>query len=369
MTPRRELPHDKDKVKADLQRRVRAVVKACGFNDQERDGKLFPLNPLRNDKRPGSFVIWLDGAKGLYFKDHSSGEEGDIYELIRWTQRLNDWIDAYWWALNFLGLGRHETRSADQVRLDRERAEAEAKAAEARRRAETAAKAGKAKAFWTRECQIVDWTVETAVRAYLEGARGLPIRRLAAPPGAIRLHPALDHVDKATGEVTTWPCMVTAGSGPDGQVTGTHHTWLAPDGSGKAPVEKPKKMRGVWAGSAMRLSKGASGVSPEEAVRRGITGPLIVTEGIEDALTAAIAVPEARVWAAGSLSLLGVLDWHACASSVVLVADNDWNTPEAITAFEKVEAKWRDMARGRPLKVVRAAVGKDLNDWARGEAA
>jgi hypothetical protein len=51
---------------------------------------------------------------------------------------------------------------------------------------------------------------------------------------------------------------------------------------------------------------------------------------------------------------------------VVLVADNDWETPQAVAAFEKVEAHWRGMARGRPLKVVRAGVGKDLNDWARG---
>lgn len=371
MTERRELPHDKDRVKAQLQARVRSVVDACGFRGvPERNGMLTPLNPRRaSDKRPGSFIIWLDGDKGLQFRDFSSGEKGDIYELIRWTQCLPEWIDAYWWALNFLGLGRHQVRSATQAQKDREDAAAAQKAAEAKRNAEHEAKAGKAKWFWTQECRPIVWTGPSVVRTYLEQARGLPIDRLATWPNAIRLNDRLDHFDRDTGEVTEWPCMVTAMSGPAGDITAIHRTWLAPDGTGKAPVEKPKKMKGVAQGAAMRLSKGASGLSPEEAVRRGVTGPLIITEGIEDALTAAIAAPEARVWAAGSLAGLDGLSWHPCASSVVLVADNDWLTPEAISAFERAEAKWKGMAQGRPLKVVRAEVGKDLNDWARGEAA
>jgi hypothetical protein len=369
VTERKPLPHDKDQVKAALQQRVGSVLAALGFNDRVRDGVMTPLNPMRNDRRPGSFVIWLEGAKGLYFKDHSSGEEGDLYELIRWTQRLNGWIDAYWWSLNFLGWGRHEVRSASQIRVDQERAERERRAAEARKVAEESAKAGKAKWFWTVECQVIDWKAPGVVRTYLEDARGLPIERLAAPPGAIRFHPALDHYDRDTGEVTTWPAMVTAMSGPDGDVRAIHRTWLRPDGSGKADVGKAKKMGGVARGCAMRLSKGATKLSPEAAAKKGLTSPLIITEGIEDALTAAIAAPDARVWAAGSLSLLGLLEWPACVSAVVLVADNDWQTPEAISAFERVEAYWRAMAGKRPLKVVRAEVGKDLNDWARGVAA
>lgn len=364
---RRELPHDKDEVKKRLQQQVRAVVKACGFaRERESNGMLTPFNPRRKDNHRGSFVIWLEGTKGLYFRDHSSGEQGDIYELIRWTQCLPDWIDAYWWALNFLGLGRHEVRSASQVQQDRENAAAAQKAAEARREAEDNAKAGQAKGLWL-GCRA-DWR-ETLAWTYLVEARGLPLDRLAHLPNAIRFHPALEHFDKATGEITEWPAMVTAMSGAGGGVQAIHRTYLARDGRAKAPVDKAKKMSGVARGAAMRLWKGASNLSPEIAAQKGVTGPLIITEGIEDALTAAVARPEARVWAAGSLSLLGLLEWPACASAVVLVADNDWNTPAAITAFEKVEAYWRDMARGRPLKVVRAEVGKDLNDWARGEAA
>lgn len=360
------LPHDEQEVKARLQARIGGVLAALGFHEQPRGGKLMPRNPTRKDRNPGSFVIWTQPSAGAW-KDYATGEAGDVYDLILYIKGLNDWIDAYWWALNFLGLGRHEVRSADQVKLDRERIAREQRAALARQDAERAAKARLARATWL--AADPDWWDGGPVRTYLETARGLPIERLAGRPGAIRQIKACEHFDKATGEITTWPAMATAISGAGGNVTGLHLTWLAPDGSDKAPVEHAKKMRGVVVGGAIRIAKGASKLSPEAAEQAGKRGPLIITEGIEDALTAAIARPDDRVWAAGSLSLLGELKWPKCASAVVLVADNDWLKPAALAAFEAVEAKWKAMAEGRPLKVARADVGKDLNDWARGRAA
>lgn len=367
MGDRQPLPHDQDRVKEALQARIEGVVSALGFSEPTRNGVITPLNPRRKDRRPGSFVIWIGRTPGAW-KDYATDEKGDVFDLIRYVERLDRWIDAYWWSLNFLGWGRHEVRTADQVRLDREAAERERKAAAAREGAEREAKAGKARWFWANECEP-RWGPGTAPWTYLVDARGLPLERLPHLPNAIRWRPALEHFDKETGEVTTWPAMTTAMSGPDGAVTACHITWLAPDGRGKAPVSPAKKMRGVAQGAAMRLWKGASKLSPEAAAAKGVTGPLIITEGIEDAITAAVARPECRVWAAGSLAGLDGLAWPACASSVVLVADNDWDTPEAISAFERAEAKWQAMAKGRPLKVVRAEVGKDLNDWARGVAA
>lgn len=360
------LPHDEKVVKAALQARIEGVCMALGFKETPKQGVITPLNPRRKDRRPGSFVIWIGRSAGAW-KDYATGEAGDVFGLIQYVERLDRWIDAYWWSLNFLGWGRHEVRTADQVKQDREDAERESKAALAREKADQAAKAARQRAFWLNEC-APDWASPSPVWTYLTQARGLPLEQMAHLPGAIRWRPEVEHFDKETGEVTEWPCMTTAMSAPGGQVTAVHYTWLTPDGSDKAPVEKPKKMRGVAKGAAIRLSKGETGLTPEEAARRGVAGPLIITEGIEDGLTAALARPSDRCWAAGSLSLLGELIWPRCASSVVLVADNDWLKPAAISAFEAVEAKWRAMAEGRPLKVVRADVGKDLNDWARGAA-
>lgn len=362
----RPLPYSWPQVKAELQARIRQLLDTLGFAKFEaKNGLVTPLNPRRADRTPGSFVIWMTGSGVGAWKDYAIDKKGDVFDLIQYVLGLREKIDAYWWALEFLGWGRGEVRSAERAQLDRERAEAERRAAEAKARQEADHKAGRAlDAFIKTQKEIRD----TPVWTYLTQARGLPMDRLARAPGALRYDPRLDHYDEDTGEITTWPAMVSGMSHWEtGQVRAVHRTWLQPDGRGKADVAKAKKMWGDVRGCAIRVWKGARDLTPEAAARAGVTGPLVITEGIEDAITAAIGLPDYRVWAAGSLSLMGALGWPACASGVVLVADNDWHEPQAVAAFEKVEAHWRGMAQGRPVKVVRAQAGKDLNDWARGE--
>jgi hypothetical protein len=311
-------------------------------------------------------VIWTEGEAPGAWCDYAIGAKGDVWGLIEYLAGLDRWIDAYWWALDRLGLGRGVVRSASQDRLDRERLAADRAAALARASADADGKARKAFGFWLSAIEDIRGT---PVWTYLSQARGLPMDQLTHVPGALRYRPALEHFDRESGEITEWPAMVSAMSHwQTGKVRAVHRTWLAPDGQGKAPVPGAKKMMGVAEGCAIRVWKGHGNLSPEQAALKGQRAPLIITEGIEDALTAAIARPDSRVWAAGSLSLLGALGWPDCASAVVLVADNDWDKPQALAAFGRVEKHWRDMAAGRPLKVVRADKGKDLNDWARGVA-
>ncbi|PZQ63372.1 MAG: hypothetical protein DI570_09270 [Phenylobacterium zucineum] len=365
MSERRELPHDPKRVRKELQNRILDLLPALGIVDQPRNGIVTPLNPCRADRHPGSFVIWVEGEGAGAWEDYAIARKGDVYSLIQYLLRLEAWIDAYWWSLDFLNWGRGQVRSSSQAAQDRERAEADRKAAEAKARQAADAKAGDAFKRWLACSPVMPgdpvWT-------YLTEARGLPMATLKKWPGALRLDPACEHYDAETGEVTEWPAMVSAMSrSTDGKVRAIHRTYLAPDGRGKAPVDKAKKMLGVAEGCAIRVWRGAGDLTPEKAAAAGQRAPLIVTEGIEDALTAAVARPDFRVWAAGSLSLMGTLTWPAAASAVVLVADNDWDKPQAVAAFDKVEAHWRAQAAGRPLKVVRAQAGKDLNDWARGE--
>lgn len=359
----RPLPYSWPEVKAELQLRIRGVLDALGLTEAERNGLVTPLNPRRADRHPGSFVIWTHGDGIGAWKDYAIGRQGDVFDLIQYIGGLQAKIDAYWWALDFLGWGRGEVRSAAQAEQDRRRAEDERQARAAKAKQDADAKAGRAlDAFIKARKDIRD----TPVWTYLTETRGLPLDQLGRLPGALRYERALDHYDEDTGEITTWPAMVSGMSHWEtGQVRAVHRTWVRPDGRGKADVAKAKKMWGDTRGCAIRLWKGAGELTPEAAARAGVRGPLVITEGIEDGITAAIAQPAYRVWAAGSLSLMGALGWPPCASAVVLVADNDWHEPQAMAAFEKVEAHWRSMAAGRPVKVVRAEAGKDLNDWAR----
>ena len=368
MTERRALPHPWDKVKAALQARLFDLMfdlKVGGKPD--RNGLVHPLNPNRADKKPGSLVIWTDGDRCGAWKDYSSGDSGDVFGMIQfWARpRPAGKMDVYWWALGWLGWDRGQVRTLADDQADRERREREARAEESRRKAAQAAKSKALFGLWLGLPPIAGPPAER----YLRQARGIPMERMAHPPGALRWAERVEWIDPETGEVFEWrDCMVSAMTAGKA-VVALHRTFLKPDGSAKAGRKKDKTMIGPASGAAIRVSPGPSGLSPTMAAKKGRTDPLIITEGIEDALTLAVARPDCRVWAAGSLDLMRLFDWPACASAVVLAADNDWDKPEAVAAFERVEAHWRAQANGRPVAVIRAALGKDFNDMARGVAA
>lgn len=358
MTELRALPYDWKDLRKRLQARILDLLPALSIVDAPRNGLVMPRNPTRTDRHAGSFVIWCGRDAAGAWKDYATGESGDVFDLVGYLLGLREKIDAYWWALEFLGLGRGVVRSAEDAVAARQRAERERLAGEARAGAEATAKSAALFKQWLTLAPIAGTIAET----YLREARRIPLDRLGSMPGALRLASALDHIDRDSGEVTSWPCMVAAMTRGT-KVVALHRTWLAPDGSGKAPVDKPKKMIGPTAGAAIRLSAGVGGLSPSKAAEKGKLGPLGLGEGIETCLTVACARLDYRVWAAGSLSLMGLVEWPACASAAVLLGENDYS-PQAVEAFARVEARWRAMSQGRPLVTVASQVGSDFNDWA-----
>lgn len=349
---RRELPYSWAVVKKALQDRAERLVRRFGFHEQpDGDGRIWPRNPWRNDRRPGSFNIAVrdipNFPAGSWF-DHATKEGGDIFDLIARCERHADKMSTYWWSLEYLGWGRGEVRTKAQADQDREREEADRKAAEAKAAVAAEDKAARLFKHWLGLPPLAG----TLAERYLVEARGIELSRLKHPPGALRFNPACDHIDEATGEVTTWPAMVSAMTRGK-KLVGLHRTWITPDGLAKAPVTPAKKMSGSVRGAAIRLSSGPSGLSPSMAAKKGRADPLVIGEGIETTLTAAVARPDYRAWAAGSLSLMGLLEWPACASAAVLLQDADWK-PEAVRAFERVVEHWEGQRAGRPLKIVRA---------------
>jgi hypothetical protein len=349
-TPR-ELPYAWDDVKTRLQRDIQRLLERLSLDVRpDPQGRVWPLNPRRADRRPGSFNIATRPLKGMDiggWKDFATDQKGDVFDLIAFVEGLQGKMDVYWWALDFLGLGKGEVRTKGQAELDRERLRLERIAAEKKAIEDAEAKSQRLYGHWLGLQPLVGSLAEV----YLREGRGIDLSRLKRLPGAIRFAPAADHIDD-DGVVTTWPCMVTAAT-RGSKLTGLHRTWLQLDGLAKAPVTPAKKMSGSLRGAAMRLSSGPSGLSPTEAAKRGRADPLLIGEGIETTLTGAVARPDYRAWAAGSLSLMGLLEWPECASAAILLQDADWK-PEAVKAFEKVKEHWEAQAKGRPLKVVRA---------------
>jgi hypothetical protein len=155
----------------------------------------------------------------------------------------------------------------------------------------------------------------TVVETYLREARGLRLDRIGGVPKCLRLIPKLEYWWDAgaggpPGIIHTGPAMVAAMVGPGYKFQALHITYLADDGGGKARIVAPdgspqpaKKMRGPSWGAAIALLRP--------------NGPALgLAEGIESALSVAIAARPLAVWAAGSLGNL-VGRGHADAPRVV----------------------------------------------------
>jgi hypothetical protein len=332
----------------------------------ERDGVYKPLNTLRGDRNPGSWVIYgARHAKAGGWIEYATGDKGDAIDLIAYVRagspKRRDIGRAE--ALRFLGWSATDAPAALPPEAVAELA-AQRAAAEAREAADIAAKRQRAKGSWLHARPLAAGDVVTT---YLAG-RGLDLARLGAPPRALRLEPGANH--RESGQ--RWPAMIAMITGPDGACWGVHRTFLAADGSGKAPVNPPRKIwpGGFW-GGAIRISRGASNLAPAEAAAKGHADIVAITEGVEDALTVALACPDWRVWAAGALGAMGAIDPPPGCRAIVLIRDNDELGKDgvALEAAHKAWSRVLDQAAGRcraagvALYVARPKGGaKDFND-------
>jgi len=129
-------------------------------------------------------------------------------------------------------------------------------------------------AFWQASQPAEGTLADTYLRS-----RGLHV----STPSSIRFHPGLKHPSDGV-----WPAMVAfVTRGTDAEPIAIHRTFLAPDGSGKAPVDPTKMMLGPCRGGVVRLGES--------------DGLLMVGEGIETCLAAMQATGN-PAWAALSTS-------------------------------------------------------------------
>jgi hypothetical protein len=311
-------------------------------------------NPTRDDKHQGSFWIAVRGVPGSW-RDEATGEKGDIIQLIQYVRRC-EFGAAMRFARAWLGLSDMQP---EQIAQASQAARERRKAADAEEEAQEAERRRWAKAHWLNAWESL---LGTVAETYLRG-RGIDLRKLPRQPGALRFVPNEKHRDSGQ----TFPCICSAMSGPKGAVHAIHRTFLARDGSDKAPVPK-EEQRKVWprcAGAAIHLWRGKSDKPAAGAPENSDT--LVLCEGVEDGLSIALAVPEARIWCAYSLSNLGNIVIPKCASRVIVSCDNDWGKPQAekqlASSLEKLAAQ------GVPLFEVRSPIGKDFNDCLTGKGA
>lgn len=358
----------------------------------KREGRLWvAVNPVTNDgKREGALKIALEGDRGAW-KDWRSGDKGDAIDLVAYIERTNR-AGALRWAKDWLGI--RQMSDADRAAL-RQRAAASSAREAAREDRRARWKLARANEMFAAAIPIA---AGSPADLYFIG-RACPLAEVQHPAKkSLRFSPSLEWWKGAVYEDVlgrrekvrpgpSFPAIVAAMRNRDGMLTGVHCTFIAPL-SGldqvalglrdpdepparpghdvvwrKAPVDAAKLMFGTASGSAIRIADGAAG--PLDAARDR-PSPLILTEGIENAVTAAIALPEARVWAAASLSGLATAPVdHDAISAVIVAADNDDNA----TARDHLDRALDELeATGKPVTVIRSFIGNDLNDLARAMA-
>jgi hypothetical protein len=91
----------------------------------------------------------------------------------------------------------------------------------------------------------------------------------------------------------------------------------------------------------------------------------VLTEGVEDGLTAALADPRHRVWAMISLGNMATCRSRSASTASSCIARTIGCSARRSQQFERGKAALE--ATGRPVVEVAAIGGKDLNDTLRGE--
>ena len=196
----------------------------------------------------------------------------------------------------------------------------------------------------------------TLVQTYL-AARGIDLPL----PNALRFHAGLKH---PSGDI--WPAMVAlVTNGVDATPLAIHRTFLARDGSSKAPVDPQKMMLGPCRGGVVRLGdlRGAGAADAADADPSGRPpatsssgGVLMVGEGIETCLAAMQATGH-PAWAALSTAGLRALDLPEDVRDVIVLADGD-----AAGEAAARDCAWRWKRQGRRVRIARPPQGTDFND-------
>jgi len=191
---------------------------------------------------------------------------------------------------------------------------------------------------------------------YLAG-RGIDLAQLPRVPRALRFAAACWHADSGRA----WPAMLGAVVDGAGAFVATHRTFLeacANGRVGKAPVATPKMTLGSYAGGSIRLAHGTSGrpwraAPPGEEIAAG--------EGIEDALTGALWLPDRRVIAVVALGNLARVALPAGAG-ILWLGQNDRPGSGAAQQLGRAIAELR--RRGTRVRLLPApCFVKDLNEF------
>ena len=282
--------HDASELASRLGRNAEAVCRHY-LSSGHRAGRYWVVGDVQN--RPGrSMFVRLTGpesGKGPAGKwtDASTGEHGDLLDVIRETLGLIDFKDVADEARRFLALPHPEP---ERTRTPTGRTSSIAVGSpEASRRLFAMS-------------QPIGGTL---AEIYLNGRAITSLFGTAA----LRYHPRCYYKADEHSPTEIWPAIVASVTDLHGIQTGAHRTWLAPDGSGKAPVESPRRAMGDLLGHGVRF---------------GVAGEVLAAgEGIETVLSPRQILPHMPMLAALSAAHLAAILFPSTLRRLYVLRDRD----------------------------------------------
>lgn len=342
-----------------------------------RDGREFRVGSL--DGEPGrSMAVRLEGDRQGVWCDFSTGETGDAFDLVAQVLYRGDKKQALPWARAWLGL---DGTNPDALRTTRRAVEIRDKQIENAGDVDETEQKRRNKAFriWLGGQEQL---AGTPAERYLLG-RAIDLRRLGRQPRALRFVAAHDYwvqLPPATPEskpiwrsLGQWPCLVASIVDAAGKTIAVHQTYLQVHGDGRvtkavlplAGDGKPypaKKIFPRFRGGTIRLWRGVDqdGKQGKPLNEAPEGSSVILTEGIENGLSVALADPAQRILAACSIANMGAIELPPQIRAVTIFADND-EEKQARQGLAKAVDHF--LAQGREVYVARAPAGvKDAND-------
>jgi hypothetical protein len=289
-----------------------------------REGRYWMVGDIAGSPGRSLYVRLFETERGTIgnWVDAATGERGDLVDLIRINQRhgrLSETIDE---AERFLSL----PPSADDehsrfVKLP----PTSTGSPTAARRLFAASKS----------------LAGTLAATYL-ASRGITgIGDLTA----LRFHPRCyyraneDDIPSTPG---SFPALIAAVTDNDGAQTGTHRTWLSPNGASKATVASPRRAMGNILGSAIRFGQALD--------------VMVAGEGIETVLSLREVVPEMPMAAATSSAHLAAILFPGALRRLYIARDRD-------KAGDAAYATLTDRAQAARIELVSLAPALgDFND-------
>ncbi|MFC3166648.1 DUF7146 domain-containing protein [Paracoccus fontiphilus] len=306
-----------------LGRQAEAVCRHY-LSSGHRAGNYWLVGDVRNTPGRSMFVRLAGPATGAgavgRWSDAATGEHGDLLDLIREVTGLLDFKDVAAEARRFLAL----PRPAPEPDLS--------PGGRTYRRAPGSRQAAR------RLFAIAEPIGGTLAATYLANRAIICL----SSTGALRFHPRCYYRPDEHAPTEARPAMIAAVTDLAGRQTGAHRTWLAADGSGKAPIAAPRRAMGELLGHGVRF-----GVADDV---------LAVGEGIETVLSPRQVLPSMPMLAALSAAHLTAVLFPPTLRRLYVLCDRD---PAGDRARDSL------LARAASLGIEAIAllpVGGDFND-------